>query len=436
MVADMLRRPLVAAWRPTAGTFLLPALLLAAPVVHAQSTDAAPTSEPARTGTIKGRDRMNRGRIVRFGTIGAMTGAAMGVGYWAISDAGRRGSACQPLTCALPYLTISGAIAGLFLARELEVQRLALAPREGDLVRLVTERLPLPAEPLDLLVRDSLVIVASDSGVLVAPLVAGAMPLPKALTRRAVGLRDLRAITWLGGRTISDARILLGTGIALWELPLAQGPARRISSGAGAVLASMDPPSDDPPSDGDLRSPRYALSARAQFLRRHDAANGGVLDSIALSAPIRAVQWDRVARHWWVGTDSSLVALAGDASLRMLFQLPVATPVRGLALSAAWVVAVAGEAGVMAWERTALMADPRTTPRVLRGTPHFAYDAAFHRDTLYVAGGADGLLQVDLGSEPRVVSSSRQVGFATLLRSASDGLWVGDRGGRGVVRVR
>jgi len=398
-------------------------LALSATPVVAQPTAALQRAEQLQQNARR-TDRPDGRRLARYSTVGAMTGAGLALGYWAISEGGLRGGACQPLNCALPYLTASGAFAGLFLGRELELQRMALAPREGAILRLAVEAIPLPAEPLALLRRDSLVVIASDSGIVMGTINSGgAMPVPRALARRATGLRDARALTWLSPSETASARVLLGTATAMWDVPLAGGVSRRVTGGGAMILATSEGPAP------------AVVSANGRYLRRHDAGTAMIRDSVDMGAAIRAVHWDTVAEHWWVATDSALIGTSAS-SARPIIQLDAGASVRAISTSAAWIVVASGENGVRAWARQSLRAGGVITPQALQGEPRFAYDVAFHRDTLYVAGGVDGVFLVALDPVPRVLGSTRQGGFATLLRSAPDGMWVGDRGSRALLRIR
>lgn len=396
---------------------------LTPPSLAAQSSAPLARAEAIQRAASTSVDRVSGRRLARYSAVGAVTGAGLAFGYWAISEEGRRGGDCQPIACALPYLTVSGALAGLFLARELEMQRIALAPREGTVLRMAADAVPLPAEALALLRRDSLIVVASDSGILLGTLSNGAIPTPRALARRATGLRDARALTWLTPSDAAASHVLLGTATSMWDVPLAGGVSRRVAGGGAALVATSD-----------VASPSV-VSANGRHLRQHDATTAVIRDSIDMGATIRALHWDAVAQHWWVATDSALLGTRAEPDV-VIMRLEAGASVRSIATSSRWIVVASGENGIRAWDRQAMRSGGVLTPRVLQGEPRFAYDVAFHQDTLYVAGGVDGVFRVALDPVPRVLGSTRQGGFATLLRSAADGLWVGDRSSRALIRLR
>ena len=173
-------------------------------------------------------------RLARSSAFGALSGAILGTGFYFMSDRGVRSSGCQPLDCAIPFLTRSGAIAGLFIGREREAQQRALAPRAGESISFSLAEARVLAAPSYIDVRDSLLAVVSDSGAQLFS--AGASP--KALRRRAGGLSAMRQVAIAPDR----GTILLGTGSALWEANLLSGPATRLADGAVDALATSRRP--------------------------------------------------------------------------------------------------------------------------------------------------------------------------------------------------
>lgn len=360
--------------------------------------------------------RISGSRLARYSAIGAATGAALAFGYWSVSEEGRRGGDCRPLECALPYLTLSGAVAGLFLGRELEMQRIALTPRSGDAVKYASTAAALLAPPTYLDVRDTLVVVASDSGVQLV----SATATPRALARRAAGLRGIRQVAFVPAR----GSLAIGTATALWEAPVGTGPARRVADGAVTALGA---------------SSASLLSATGTILHlvRGDSA---ARDSLDLRTPVMAVVWDSLGGSWWVATDSQLVRVRESANgLDAGITLPLPAAGRRIALSATHVAVALGEAGLMAWPRASLTSAQQggvIAPLRLAGEPRFVFDADFAGDVLYVAGGVDGLFRVAIEPTLRIIDSSRQFPFVTLVKTDGGVVWVGDRGRNELVRVR
>lgn len=397
------------------------AALFTASATAAASADAQGPPPPGglqRAEAVAQREnRVSNSRLARYTGLGALTGAALALGYWSVSEEGQRGSDCRPLECALPYLTISGAIAGLFLGRELEMQRIALAPREGDVVRYASTAVKLVAPPTFFDARDTLLVVASDSG---AQLVSATQP-PRALATRAAGLRSIRQVTLLPTR----GTLAIGTATALWEAPISSGPARRVSEGAVTALGA---------------SPGSLLSASGSTLLLHRSEPTARMDSLDVGSAVDAVAWDSVDGVWWVAADSMLIRVREtQAGLERGGQLGLPAPGRRIALSAGYVAVALGDAGLIAWPRAALTSAQQggvIAPLRLSGEPRFVFDADFDGDLLYVAAGVDGLYRVALEDAPRVLDSTRQFPFVTLVKVEQGVVWIGDRGKMELVRLR
>jgi hypothetical protein len=355
--------------------------------------------------------------------MGAITGTALALGYYAISEKGQRGGDCQPLTCALPYLSVSGTLAGLFLGRELEGQRIALAPRAGRALRFASVEAELLATPIAFDVRDTLIAVVSDSGVQLLAATASTTLPPRILRRRANGLGSLRDIAIVSSRDL----VAIATGTGLWEAPLITGPAKRVVDGPVTALAS---------SEGTV------LSASGRTVRvRRGLTSTRESDSLDVGAVVSAAAYDSADSTWWVATDTALLQLRDTPSgLVRAMSVPVSGGVRRVAIGTRWIAAAAGTDGVFAWSREALREAARTqVPPVaarLRDEPRYAYDVALSGDTAWVAGGVDGLFRVDLAGTPTILGSSSQYEFATSVRVERGVLWVGDRSRRALIRVQ
>ncbi|MBL0169188.1 MAG: hypothetical protein IPP90_00455 [Gemmatimonadaceae bacterium] len=358
--------------------------------------------------------RPDGGTLARTSAFGALSGTVLAMGYYFLSEKGTRSSGCQPLDCALPFLAGSGAIAGLFIGRELDAQRRAFAPRAGEVIEFGFGEGKLLAPPSFIDVRDSLIAVVSDSGVQLL----SATPAPKALRRRANGLSALRQVAIVPAR----GSLVLGTGTALWEASLLAGPATRLADGPVDALAA----------NGDVVVSASGKRLRVRF-GSGDMARG---DSLELPLPISSVAYDSISRAWWVATDSQLVQVTtNDQKLALTaVRLTLPASARAIATSAEWIAVAMGDEGVMGWRRDSLASALVPSVRVTQ-EPRFAYDLAFLGPTLFVAGGVDGLFQLSLSPVPRVVGSSRQLQFATTVRAGNGVLWVGDRNRVSVVRV-
>jgi hypothetical protein len=345
---------------------------------------------------------------------GALSGAVLGGAFYALSDEGNRSSGCEPLNCALPFLTVSGAIAGMFIGHERDAKRRAFAPRAGQSLEYGFAEVSVRGAPTYIDVRDSLIAVVSDSGAQL--LLASATP--KALRPRAMGLSTLRQVSIMPER----GTMALGTGQALWETGLLTGLATRLADGAVDALAT---------------SPNAILSATGSKLRlRTGTGDAARLDSTTMSQLVSAIAYDSIAHAWWVSTDSQVVQVKSvdDRLTVTTLVLPLPAAARAIATNGEWIAAALGDEGVIAWKRASVTGGPVTPVRVTQ-EPRFAYDLSFLGNALFVAGGVDGLFQIALEPTARVIGSSRQVQFATTVRASGGVLWVGDRVRQSVVRV-
>ena len=373
---------------------------------------AQPTALSTQQSTARTISRTIGARLGKYSVLGAAAGAALGFGYYFMSEQGNRAGGCRPFSCAMPFLVFSGTLSGLFMASELNAQRRAETPRAGEQFAFAFSEAGVLSAPNAIDVRDSLIAVVSDSG---AQLLSAAAS-PKALRRRASGLANLRQVVIVP----RAGTVVLGTGTALWEASLTTGPASRIDDGPIDALAASD--------DAVLS----ASGRRVQWRRGQGPT--ARRDSIDLPTSVSALAFDSQRDVWWAGTDSLLVQiLASDAGLRLGVTLAVPGPPRSITTDGEWVAAALGDEGIIAWPRVSLTA--ATAPVRLVREPRFAYDLAFLNGTLFVAGGVDGLYRVSLSPSPTVLGSSRQFPFATTVRAANGVVWVGDRVRKSVVRV-
>jgi hypothetical protein len=348
-------------------------------------------------------------RRLKYTVIGALVGVALAGGYASAVDKAIPPS-CDPWGCAMPFLSVSGAITGLFLAREIDAQRRAERPRVGVRDRVGLEYAVLPAMPDGMSIRDSLIAVVSDSGISIF----AAEAKPRALRRRGIGLRGLRDVALLPG----NARLLVSSDVALYGTSSVSGVASRLLDGAITAIAAGG--------DGWLAARGAAITVE----RQRDGAT--VRDSINVGTTAISAAYDEYSGSWWVGTDSALLRVEWNANaesgLRMAERIATAGGVRAIASSPSWITVALGEAGVAAWRRGAA-GGGLVTPIRLQSEPRFAYDLAFYNNTLLVAGGTDGLVRIALDPTPTVLGVSRDLPFATLVNvDAKNGIWVGDRG--------
>ncbi|WP_373067180.1 hypothetical protein [Gemmatimonas sp.] len=395
-------------------TALLGSLPFALTTVGAQ--ERAPTAVNEVMGPTENDHRF------RWMAVGASVGAALSFGYYHLSERGARASSCGAWDCALPYLSLSGALTGLFLSRELAAQRRALAPRAGDALTFSVIKVQLPSEAFTLAAMDSLVFAATDSGVQVVRVA----PRPIALQRRASGLSRIRQVA-VNAR---DSTLLIGTGTALWQTPIASGRLTRLLPGSVDALAAND------------TIVLAADGARLQIRRQYEGKPR--VDTVMAPSSVSAAHFDATAQRWWVSTDSALYEVlmptAGSEAAPVLAMRAVTgAPVLSLASGSEWIAAAMGTEGVAIWPRESLAPRPaggiQQAPWRLRGEPRFAFDLTFLGDNLFVAGGVDGVTRIKLSPAPTILGATRQVAYATAIVAHNGVLWVGDRNGGLLVRL-
>lgn len=353
-------------------------------------------------------------RRFRYLLAGVAVGGLLAYGYYEMSDRGKQSGRCMPVNCALPFLTISGGISGLFLSKELAAQRRSEQPRAGAALTFTYNAIPLLASARSLAVRDSLVVAATDSG---AQLIS-ASPRPTGLRRRGAGLSNLRSVA-IGG---SDARLLLGTGTALWETPSTSGLLTRVMDGAVDALSA----------NADVVVAAFGSKVRV----RHTVNSIARIDSVSAPARITSSRFDPASGTWWLTGDSLLLQLTvTDTAPLLVERARFHGQARAVATSTSWVAVALGSDGLAIWPRASLGGAGVVTPMLMRGEPRFAFDIAFVGERLFVAGGVDGVTEVAMTSGARVVGSSRQAGYATTIASDNAVLWVGDSGSNRVLRI-
>ncbi len=384
--------------------------------VSAAVSLATPTTVQARqTVTQSHPQAASKTPFVYMG-VGAALGGLLAVGYHFLAEGGDRTGKCGPWNCALPYLTISGGIAGLFTAREVEAQRRAERPRVGMSLVFSSTEYAVPSLPLSLGYRDSLLAVATDSGTHVISTTSRSA----ALRRRGAGLSDVRQVAISGGAP----SVFIGTGTALWSTPPTTGLLNRVFDGSIDALATS--PTSTVASSG---ATIFVIAGEGESARR---------DSIVAPDHVSSISYDSIGNVFWVTTDSLLLELSLTGSAPALTQKSTLDgQAQGTASSPLWVAVALGSNGLAIWPRQSLQAGGVTTPIIFKGEPRFAFGVAFVGDDLFVAGGVDGITKVELSPKARIVGSSRQAGYATTIASDGTALWVGDnsQGKSRVLRV-
>lgn len=361
---------------------------------------------------------------LRYSLLGALVGSALATGYYAISDpADRRDQGCKPWSCALPYLAGSGALTGLFLSRELAIQRQANIPRLGAREKASFTSAPVVGVAGSIAVRDSLVAVLSDSGVTLYA--AGARP--TALRRRGAGLAGVRQVA-----LPSTDRLVLGSASALYSGNSEAGTFTRLLPGPVSALAST------PTATGSRPSWLVARGRVVQLVTAGVEGNAvSVGDSLMIEATARIAAHDAGADRWWIGTDSTVIeVLATNGVLRTGRRLMAPAPVHALAASADYVAAALDDQRLLVWSRRALDQEAYAASVLDLGSA-YPYDIAFRGRDLLVAAGTEGLLRVGIEPTLNVRAVVAELPFVTLVTvDAQQRVWVVDRNKRALLEVK
>ncbi len=347
-------------------------------------------------------------------------GAALGVGFYFLYDrlslGGTRGSDCQPDSCALPYLTIAGALAGFFMGYESDNQY-ALRYRYGSPISLSSRSFTLDGEGTSMALRDSLIAVAGVKGV---EIIAGG-PRQRSVAMRASGFAGLSAVDFVGDG--SQLGVASGTSVSL--LPTLDGRGRLVREGGAEALVST-------PSGMVI-----GAGTTVEIIPTGDVDSLGPWPAVELQSPVRALRWDSARQLLWAGTDSALIALSVRAG-----QSPVVVNTIDVGGSARRVSVAAGadQVAVAIGNRglVVLDIDARGSERSRSSWAgaQYVYDAAFVKGHIYAAAGVEGLYRLELNDGTlRSTGLAREGGFAAVMETMDDVLYVLDRSGRALVRV-
>ncbi len=363
-------------------------------------------------------------RRLKYTLAGAVVGSLLTTAYYAASSPEDRESGCKPWSCVLPYLTGSGALTGLFLSREIALQRASTRPGLAARERVIARLVPLGSTPTSLLAMDSVLYVAGDSGITVL----GPVSEPRALRRRAAGLRGLQGIALTDGSDASRERMLL----------IGTDAARFITGDVGGAISRTVP------------TPIRGVAAQAENwvaagVRTVYAGTGALVDgrtlrttdSLSMSVEIRSMSADVVRGIYWVATDSSIVEvrLSANGSISRGNELTLPAPVHAVAVSARSIVAATDDQRLLIWPKSSIDS-PTKSPEILSLGASYPYAIAFRGQELFVAAGAEGVLRVAIEPKVELLGTIADVRFATTISVGPDGtLWVADRNRSGVVRL-
>jgi hypothetical protein len=381
-----------------------------APAIAAQPRVGAPASSNAAEGRLP--------RKILYSVVGAVLGTGMYYAYDRMSLGGERGNGCAPDSCALPYLSLAGALAGFFAGYERD-QSYALRYRYGTPVEFATSTLSLRGEQVSLAVGDTLVAVAGSEGVHV---IGTGGPRLRSVALRAAGFSGLSAVAFAeGGQRLGVAS---AQSVALLPPVSGRGVLAR-ERGAEVLVATA----------GGLF---VGEGATLEWIPDGMAGDSvGPWAGISLGAPIRSGRVGPSGALTWFATDSGVVAVRPTADApEVVRRVPTPFPARAVALSPDQrrLAVALGNRGLAVY---AVSADGSVAGTPLRWEgAQYAYDVAWLGGDLFVAAGTEGLYRLSV-SEDAVNASelARDVGFPTALERRGSELFLLDRSAGALVRV-
>ena len=340
-----------------------------------------------------------------LGIVGALAGGAAGAFFH-----GKAGNDCK--ACYVGGGVALGGIAGYFIGRDFD-RSYTLRYRGAARLRIPFLEQPLEGDPLTLAARDTLLAVATSSGV---TLFSSTRSLA-ALSRRATSIRNIAAVE-LSPRSHA---LLIAAPTGLYRYPTVGGAGVLLREGTIQAATATD-------SHVFLAAgPRIEIAALAP-----DSARSW--PGIALHAPVTDMEWAAARQILWALTDTLLVALRPDGDgLHVVSRTRVDAGGRTLAAQGDTLAIAYGSDGLAMFDASDITA-PREIAR-WRGA-RFVYDATFAGNRLYAGAGPEGVFVIDTSTlPPRTVGLAFDLGFVAALLSRDGYTYILDRRTASVRRI-
>jgi hypothetical protein len=371
---------------------LIPAFLSLAPPSLVAQRDAATAS----------------GRTPRR-VILAIVGAIVGGTGTALLNRESSGDSCR--ACYIAGGALAGGIAGLFIGREFD-QMYAIRYRGVPRLRIPFVEAALDGDPVALTARDTLLAVATSTGVTLFTSTTTLLP----RGRRAGGIRGISALEL----TAPAHALAVATPTGLYLYPPARGPGALLREGTIQAASASEDHLFFASGSRIEWAPLIADSARAW-------------PGVELPAPVTDLEWDGRRRLLWALTDTFVVALEVTDSVRMLTPAPLPAGARSLAVQGEKIAVALGTSGTVILETS----DPSRPREIGRWTAaRFVYDVGLAGERLYAGAGPEGIFVIDLsGSTPRTIGLAFDLGFAATLLSRDGYTYILDRRTSSVRRI-
>jgi hypothetical protein len=372
---------------------VLPAVLLAVPLtVVAQAQTNAPAER-----------RLPRRALMAV--VGALAGGAGGAFFH------RQGSSdCS--ACYIGAGAALGSIAGYLIGRDFDRSH---ALRYGGVPRLRIPFLeqPLDGDPLTLAARDTLLAVATSSGVTMFSSTRGLTP----LSRRATSIRNIGAVELVP----RSHALLVAAPTGLYRYPASRGAGALLREGTIQAAVATD------------SLLFMAAGPRIEYApATSDSARRW--PGIDLHAPVADMEWDAARQILWALTDTLLLALRPEGGgLRVSSRTRVDAGGRTLASHSDRIAIAYGSDGLAIVDANEV-ATPREIAR-WRGA-RFVYDASWAGSRLYAGAGPEGVFVIDAATlPPRTVGLAFDLGFVAALLSRDGYTCILDRRTASVRRI-
>lgn len=373
-------------------------LLQAGPVI-ASAQEQRPVGAPAAP--TKG-SRFPRSLL--FAGIGGVAAAAVSGVYAFTENDNSSPGQCTSGNCVLTVATMSGALVGFMIGKELD-QLHTLRYRGGMPLYPRGESIGLAGDAFVLAVRDTMVAIAGRGGV---QIISSGSSL-KLAEKRASGIRGITALDLVPG----NGSIALGSPSGFYLYPPRTGPGMLLREGETSTLV--------------------ATPERVYFSTgtRIESAPVGAdtlrsWPGIDVGARPLASAYDEARGLLWVVTDTTLLAFRPEGdSLTAVGRTRLPARARTLAVEGALVAVSLGEGGVVLYD-VSDAASARERGRWNKA--RFVYSVSLAGDRLFAAGGMDGVYVLSVTKDGlETFGLARELGFATLLTSRGRYTYMVDR---------
>lgn len=343
-------------------------------------------------------------------TVLTVVGAVIGGTGGALFHRDGSGTACR--ACTIGAGVLIGAAAGLVIGRELD-QMHAVRYRGVPRLRIPFLEQSLDGDPLALTARDTLLAVATSTGVTIL----SSTGLLLARGRRANGIRGISAVD-LTGRTRA---LVVAAPTGLYLYPPVRGAGVLLREGTiQAVSASDD-------------HVFFALGPRIEWAPLNvDSAR--LWPGLDVHGPVADLEWEDRRRILWALTDTLILGLTWDGdSLRTSSRTRVKAGGRSLTTHGDRIAVALGGAGAVILDAS----DPTAPREVAQWTEtRFVYDVALTGDRLYAGAGPEGVFLIDVSTAPlRTIGLAFDLGFAATLLSRDGYTYILDRRTSSVRRI-